>query len=188
MKAKKIDRETLGHLAAANAAREKAQRERDEADQALGNLVAVIDRDGGHRRAQDANARETFLRAEQVVVGLRAEAERLKEKSAEWERRFLRIVDIDLCRLQFPDGEVPGNTEECARGWHRWFGEMEVRLRHAKADAENLRAAITRLVEAGMPLVSLARRYSTSMFVGETAGAVAGWASARAAALAARGK
>lgn len=41
------------------------------------------------------------------------------------ERLLIRIADLEqqldppVCRLQFPDGTVPGNVREAADGWHR---------------------------------------------------------------------
>lgn len=42
----------------------------------------------------------------------------------ELQRKYDAIRDIDLCRRQFPDGKVPGDTEECARGWEKWCARM----------------------------------------------------------------
>lgn len=35
--------------------------------------------------------------------------------------RLLADADPPVCRLQFPDGHVPGNAREAAEGWHRWY-------------------------------------------------------------------
>jgi len=32
-------------------------------------------------------------------------------------------LDPPVCRLQFPDGTVPGNAREAAEGWKRWYDE-----------------------------------------------------------------
>jgi len=34
-------------------------------------------------------------------------------------------LDPPVCRLQFPDGTVPGNAREAAEGWKRWYDEMD---------------------------------------------------------------
>ena len=35
--------------------------------------------------------------------------------------RLHASFDPPICRLQFPDGGVPGNIFECAEGWKRWY-------------------------------------------------------------------
>lgn len=35
--------------------------------------------------------------------------------------------DPPVCRLQFPDGTVPGNAREAAEGWKKWADEFEQR-------------------------------------------------------------
>jgi hypothetical protein len=34
------------------------------------------------------------------------------------------LVDPAVCRLQFPDGSVPGNAKEAAEGWKRRHDEV----------------------------------------------------------------
>jgi len=47
---------------------------------------------------------------------------------AEYER-LLNAVDPAICRMQFPDGTVPGNAREAAEGWKRWADEFEQRAK-----------------------------------------------------------
>jgi hypothetical protein len=42
-----------------------------------------------------------------------------------------RLRDLPICRLQFPDGSVPGNTEEALAGWHRIAQEASRQLKIA---------------------------------------------------------
>ena len=35
--------------------------------------------------------------------------------------RLQASFDPPICRLQFPDGSVPGNIFECAEGWKHWY-------------------------------------------------------------------
>ena len=35
--------------------------------------------------------------------------------------RLHASFDPPICRLQFPDGSVPGNIFECAKGWKHWY-------------------------------------------------------------------
>ncbi len=55
--------------------------------------------------------------------------------------RLRASFDPPICRLQFPDGSVPGNIFECAEGWKRrcdkLWPEVE-RLKQALADAHGL--------------------------------------------------
>jgi hypothetical protein len=43
--------------------------------------------------------------------------------------------DPAICRLQFPDGSVPGDLLECAEGWKRWYEAAEARAREAEGEA-----------------------------------------------------
>lgn len=43
-------------------------------------------------------------------------AEHLRKKVQQQE--FARLRDLPLCRLQLPDGSVPGGTEEALAAWH----------------------------------------------------------------------
>lgn len=44
-------------------------------------------------------------------------------------------VDPPVCRLQFPDGSVPGNAREAAEGWHRWAQTYHEQFAAKQADA-----------------------------------------------------
>ena len=46
--------------------------------------------------------------------------------------RLVQQVDPAVCRLQFPDGSVPGNVTEAAQGWHRVAIEALDELRRAR--------------------------------------------------------
>ena len=50
-----------------------------------------------------------------------------------WEELAALAQKIDndpaVCRLQFPDGSVPGNATEAAQGWHRVASEARDELR-----------------------------------------------------------
>jgi hypothetical protein len=63
--------------------------------------------------------------AEAQRDALRTERDAMQAVSLEWERRYRSIYDIDLARLQLPDGTVPGGTEECARAWYHWAREFQ---------------------------------------------------------------
>jgi len=56
--------------------------------------------------------------------------------------RVAYLQDLPLCRVQFPDGGVPGNTEEALAGWHRRAEDLRhgnVALAQRVADAERER-------------------------------------------------
>jgi uncharacterized protein YdiU (UPF0061 family) len=59
---------------------------------------------------------------------------RQRAQDAEQERD--RLVDLPLCRLQFPDGTVPGNTEEALAGWHRVAKDARTEVQQARKDLE----------------------------------------------------
>lgn len=42
-----------------------------------------------------------------------------REERDELQRRYDALYDLPLCRLQLPDGTVPGCTEEALEAWHR---------------------------------------------------------------------
>lgn len=51
------------------------------------------------------------------INSLAKEAESFKQRIAALEAE----LDPAICRLQFPDGSVPGNAREAAEGWKRWY-------------------------------------------------------------------
>src|SRR5579864_4144053 len=38
---------------------------------------------------------------------------------------YARELDPPVCRLQFPDGSVPGNAREAAEGWKSWYEKAQ---------------------------------------------------------------
>lgn len=46
--------------------------------------------------------------------------------------RLTALLDPPVCRLQFPDGHVPGDAKEAAEGWKKWADEFERRWKAAK--------------------------------------------------------
>jgi uncharacterized protein (UPF0147 family) len=52
---------------------------------------------------------------------------RMVDQNAEIER-LTALLDPPVCRLQFPDGTVPGNVREAAEGWKRWADDFQQRL------------------------------------------------------------
>ena len=46
-------------------------------------------------------------------------------------------LDPPVCRLQFPDGTVPGNVRECAEGWKKWADEFQRRWKGAEAELKD---------------------------------------------------
>ena len=51
-----------------------------------------------------------------------------------FERDGLRSeLQSAICRLQFPDGTVPGNAREAAEGWKRWADEFQRRAKAVEA-------------------------------------------------------
>jgi hypothetical protein len=55
------------------------------------------------------------------------------------------INDIALTRLQFPDGTVPYDIIQCAKGWHKWCKEMQDRNARLTKEVEELRKDKERL-------------------------------------------
>lgn len=107
-----MDRETLKTLETPLSEIEKAE------------LLDAIPHGTAHRMA----LRRVFTQLDKTVAEL-----------ARVEQAYNDIVDIDLARRQLPDGTVPGNTVECARGWHRAYNELftrwtESRERHQMAE------------------------------------------------------
>jgi hypothetical protein len=53
-----------------------------------------------------------------------------------------RIVELEgeldpaICRLQFPDGSVPGNVLECAEGWKRWYEQTSDRIAELRRERD----------------------------------------------------
>lgn len=85
----------------------------------------------------------------EMVAKLKAENERLTRlnanltnthnamviqgaRDAETIQELLTLLDPPVCRLQFPDGHVPGNAVEAAEGWKRWADTFRAE-RHALA-------------------------------------------------------
>lgn len=61
--------------------------------------------------------------------------------------------DPAICRLQFPDGSVPGDLEECAAGWKRRYDEVRAERDEARQgyhaldrNWETLKNAVTRSI------------------------------------------
>jgi hypothetical protein len=52
------------------------------------------------------------------LPALLAERETLEKERDEWRALYSRDLDPPVCRLQVPDGWVPGNAREAAEGWH----------------------------------------------------------------------
>lgn len=49
-----------------------------------------------------------------------------QEMHAAWRKRAEEAeaeLDPAVCRLQFPDGTVPGNAREATEGWKKWYDE-----------------------------------------------------------------
>ena len=72
------------------------------------------------------------------------EREELREKLAAAEKERDRLQDLPQCRRQFPDGNVPGNTEEALVGWMKIaddaiHGKQEL-IRHNGVIMEQLKA------------------------------------------------
>lgn len=57
-----------------------------------------------------------------------AEVAHLRSQVQQFQQRLADIEDIDLARLQLPDGSVPGDTVECARGWHAAYYELRAQV------------------------------------------------------------
>lgn len=53
-------------------------------------------------------------------------------------------LDPPICRLQFPDGSVPGNAREAAEGWKKWADEFQ---RRADVELDRLRNENAKLRE-----------------------------------------
>jgi hypothetical protein len=62
-------------------------------------------------------ARSALAIAEKLPA-LLAERETLEKERDEWRALYSRDLDPPVCRLQVPDGWVPGNAREAAEGWH----------------------------------------------------------------------
>lgn len=55
-----------------------------------------------------------------------------REMHAAWRKRAEEAeaqLDPPVCRLQFPDGTVPGNAREAAEGWKRWYDAATAKVR-----------------------------------------------------------
>lgn len=63
------------------------------------------------------------------------------------------LVDPSICRLQFPDGTVPGNAKEAAEGWYRVANERGasiVVLEREVSESREKMAAAHRLMDRAM--------------------------------------
>jgi hypothetical protein len=49
------------------------------------------------------------------------------------------LIDPPVCRLQFPDGGVPGNAKEAAEGWKKWADEFQRRWKAAEDELKDAR-------------------------------------------------
>lgn len=75
---------------------------------------------------KDARALASYLATLPLPLPLNADLiRRLVARVEELERE----LDPPVCRLQFPDGSVPGNAREAAEGWKRWADEFQRRER-----------------------------------------------------------
>jgi hypothetical protein len=76
---------------------------------------------------------------------------RLLANATELQQRYDDIVDIDIARQQLPDGTVPGNTVECARGWKRAYDDLRKHVvtleRDSRHEAGELHAEISLLLD-----------------------------------------
>ena len=69
---------------------------------------------------QPGSEPEVALRvAADEIERLTAERQDALDSAAEAQLKAERLVDLPICRLQFPDGTVPGCTEDALTGWHR---------------------------------------------------------------------
>jgi hypothetical protein len=62
--------------------------------------------------------------------------------------RLRAELDPPVCRLQFPDGSVPGNAREAAEGWKRVADELRQRLERAEGALREALSAIDEAYEA----------------------------------------
>ncbi len=69
---------------------------------------------------------------------LRAERDRLQAE-----------LDPPVCRLQFPDGSVPGNAREAAEGWHQHCDRASDERNDLREDLTAARQIIHRLLQNG---------------------------------------
>lgn len=75
------------------------------------------------RRHKRTSELEREVRVLEIAL-LEAKAE-AKERH-KWEGKARYLEDLPACRLQFPDGSVPGGTEEALQGW-KLLAELAIR-------------------------------------------------------------
>jgi hypothetical protein len=109
-----------GHILSAESAA-RADERRKSAAQLLGNLLARIHRDGG-QYITDNGWEKAVADADAKVVEWLAHCDAKPQRD-----RLSGELDPPVCRLQFPDGTVPGNAREAAEGWKKWADEFQRR-------------------------------------------------------------
>ncbi len=57
-------------------------------------------------------------------------------------------LDPPVCRLQFPDGTVPGNSREAAEGWKKWADDWREAVQKTIAERDEERAIVARVWKA----------------------------------------
>lgn len=72
--------------------------------------------------------------------------------------RLLTLLDPPVCRLQFPDGGVPGNAAEAAVGWHRLYGEKQTEIANLESEIEYYRSLLKHLLANPLGVVATEAR------------------------------
>jgi hypothetical protein len=102
-------------------------------------IPVYTDRKGVLRVWRDAVGNYgTFCSDHVLAKEMAKEIESLRERIESLRER----LGPSVCRLQFPDGSVPGDAAEAANGWKKWADEFEHRAREAAEEIERLRAEL----------------------------------------------
>jgi hypothetical protein len=126
--------------------------------------------EAAEKRAEEAEKREEKWRRMVREAELRSIPNRIQQQdllqeasgkyrkraeAAERERDELKrwrdeTVDIAICRQQFPDGSVPGNTVECAEGWFKIAHDELRRVRELERERDEARKTLAEIQAAQM--------------------------------------
>ena len=77
----------------------------------------------------------------------------IKEGREAWAEvdRLKAMLDPPICRLQFPDGHVPGNIAECAEGWKKHAEKFWTERDRLKATNAELVKALEEIAGGHVP-------------------------------------
>jgi hypothetical protein len=109
----------------------------------LAKLHAIEEEATGEAAGNDIDGVEPH-RVLEILVETRQALAAAEARAAEAERER----DPPICRLQFPDGSVPGDVLECAEGWKRWYEQTYERVAELNKRIQSaLTAAEARIAE-----------------------------------------